>query len=168
MSTPRAADGVSRRAALAGLGLAALAVLLVLPGRALAGSIIQPEPFAATFFVPCAAGGAGEDVAVTATARFFVAIERPPAGGLIVFVHSWAQGSGVGLTTGASYRYVAGSQDNEVFAPDGTTSVTVVTNARVVGRGPGEVFLVHLVSHLTVLADGTVAAAVDDATGECR
>jgi len=65
------------------LGLVALAALLAQSGGARAGSIIQPEPFDFTFFVPCVNGGAGEDVAITGTARFFTAIERPPAGGLI-------------------------------------------------------------------------------------
>jgi hypothetical protein len=155
------------RLRLAALGLVALATLLALPGGARAGSIIQPVPFDETFFVPCVNGGAGEDVEVTGTARFFTAIEHPPAGGLLFFGHSWVQdGSGVGLTTGATYRFVSGQQDNEAYAPSGTSSVTVVTNVRVVGKGEG--FLLHIVSHLTVLPDGTVAASVDDASAECR
>jgi hypothetical protein len=151
----------------AALGLVAVALLLALPGRALAESVVQKEPFNATFFVPCVAGGAGEDVEFTGTAHFFIAIERPPAGGVNFLVHSWVtNGSGVGLTTGATYRFVSGQMDNEANTPSGSSSVTVVTNVRVIGKGEG--FLLHIVSHLTVLADGTVTSSVDEFSAECR
>ena len=128
-------------------------VLPSLPSRSACRVGDQPQPFAATSS-SLRDGGAGEDVAVTGTARFFTGIQRPPHRRSDLLCHSWVQNaSGMGLTTGASYRFVSGSQDNEVSAPNGVKSVTVVTNVRVVGGGKG--CFLHL--GVPVLPDGTVA-----------
>src|SRR5205814_1743223 len=117
--------------------------------------------------VPCANGGAGEDVQLTGMIHDLLHITMDAAGGLHVKSHDNPQGvSGVGLTTGTEYRGTGVTQE-ESNATAGVED-TFVNNFRVVGQGPDNNFLLHENFHVTVNANGDVTASHDNLSVDCK
>ena len=116
--------------------------------------------------VPCANGGAGEDVHITGTIHDLFHITVDAAGGLHVKTHDNPQDvTGVGLTTGASYQGTGVTQQE--FDVTAGEQDTFVDNFRIVGQGPGNNFLVHETFHLTVNANGDVTVVFDNLSVDC-
>ena len=74
--------------------------------------------------------------------------------------------SGTGLTTGDKYHRT-GATNSEFNAKVGEQS-TVVDSFNIIGQGNGNNFLLHVILHITVNANGTVAAEVFDFRVECK
>ena len=120
-------------------------------------------------FVPCASGGSGEIVALSGNIHdlFHVTIN---GNRYKVRVHTQPQGiSGVGLTTGDSYRGTGVTQDTFGGSlVDGQGSSTFVNNFRLVAPGPGNNFTIHEVVHVTINAAGEITATVEQLSVSCR
>jgi hypothetical protein len=124
-------------------------------------------PVDTTDFVPCAAGGAGEEVHLTGEIHDLFHITLDSAGGAHVKVQLSDQGiSGTGLTTGDKYHRT-GATNFEFNAKVGEQT-TVVNNFDIIGQGNGNNFLLHVTLHITVNANGTVTAEVVNTSVECK
>lgn len=148
-----------------------LMVALLAPGSASAAATTftssQDFPIDIVVFVPCANGGAGEELQLTGSLHDVFHTTFTSNGGVIVSVSDNPQEvSGYGLTTGARYQgtgitrfsfsILIGSQD------------TFVNNFRIIGQGTGNNYLVHENLHITVNADGTLTAYYDNFSVECK
>jgi len=124
-------------------------------------------PFDLFVFVPCAAGGVGEDVYLSGTLHVLFRTTFDNVGGFHTTFHFQPQGiSGTGLTTGDKYQATGETQgtDNGKIGFEST----FVNNFKIIGQGPGNNFLVHENFHFTVNANGEVTAFVDNFSIECR
>jgi hypothetical protein len=166
---------MNRRIKLPALILAVTAATILLgfakaaPVKAQADSftVSQTFPIDITVFVPCANGGAGEDVEITGNLHDLFHVTFDGVGGLHVTVHDNPQGiSGFGLTTGDTYRGV-GITEEHFNGTVGSTD-TFVNNFRIIGNGPGNNFSVHENIHVTINANGELTAFVDNFSVTCK
>jgi hypothetical protein len=126
-------------------------------------------PFSLIDFVPCANGGAGEEVLVTGTLHVLTHVTIDARGGLHVKLHVQPQGaSGIGLTTGDTYRGTGVTQEHFNFNASGGFTDTFINNFRLIGQGPGNNLLVHQTIHVTVTPNGDVTSEVENTSVECR
>jgi hypothetical protein len=124
-------------------------------------------PIDLTFFVPCANGGLGELVALSGQLHDVFHLTLDGRGGFHVKTHSNPQGvSGVGLTTGTRYRGTGVTQER--FNVKIGERNTFINNFRIVGRGPGNNFLVHENVHLTINANGVASSFHDHFRASCK
>ena len=155
-----------------------LAMALVLPGL-LRTAPAQAEATTVTtqqkievgvlVFVPCANGGAGEDVALSGNLHVLFHFTEDGSGGLHIQVHENPGGiSGTGLVSGDKYRAVGEIRDAFNVKPPFLAEFSSVGNFRIIGEGPGNNFLVHETLHVTVNANGEVTAEVDILSVECK
>jgi hypothetical protein len=128
---------------------------------------VERIPVDDILFVPCAAGGAGEEVHVTGRAHTVIHTTLDNAGGFHSNVRANLQGvSGTGLTTGDKYQ-ATGAIGMEVNGKVGQEETRVI-NIHIIGQGNGNNFLAHGLFHMTVNADGTVTSFVDNVRVECK
>ena len=124
-------------------------------------------PYDFYVYVPCAAGGAGEDVYLSGTLHILFETTIDSSGGFHTKSHFQPQGiSGIGLTTGDKYQATGGTQDR--FNGKVGSAYTFVNNFKIIGQGAGNNFLVHENYHVTVNANGEVTAYVDNFSVECK
>ena len=124
-------------------------------------------PIEIVVFVPCAAGGAGELVDLSGNLHVLFHFTLDDSGGFHSKFHFQPQGvSGTGLTTGDKYQGTGVTQGQ--FNGKVGFESTFVNNFRIIGHGPGNNFLVHENFHITVNANGTVTAFVDNFSIECK
>jgi hypothetical protein len=150
---------------------ALLITVLLAPTSALAAAetftVSQNFPIDIVVFVPCAAGGAGEDVHLTGYLQDVFHVTFTTSGDFLVLFHDNPQGvSGFGLTTGSLYEGTGITRDN--FGGRVGFEETFVNNFRIIGQGPGNNFLVHENFHITINANGTLTAYVDNFSVECK
>jgi hypothetical protein len=127
--------------------------------------------FAQVAFVPCANNGAGEPVLISGTLHVLIHETISDAGQAQFKFHFQPQGaSGVGLTTGDTYRATGVTQQTTtVDLTDGAPlEFTFINNFRIIGRGRDNNLLVHLTVHITVNANGELTAEVVNTSAECR
>lgn len=128
---------------------------------------VEEIPVDETLFVPCAAGGAGEEVHLIGKLHHLVHFIISSTGGVHFKFQSSDQGiSGTGLTTGDKYQRT-GATNSEFNAKVGEQS-TVVDSFNIIGQGNGNNFLLHVILHITVNANGTMTAEVFDFRVECK
>jgi hypothetical protein len=123
-------------------------------------------PIELLVFIPCANGGAGEEVLLSGNLHdlFHVTIND---NSIHVKVHDQPQGiSGTGQVTGVKYQATGVTQDE--FKTSFGSEETFVNNFRIIGQGPGNNFLVHDNFHITVNANGTVTAFHDNFRADCK
>jgi hypothetical protein len=154
------------------LAMLALAVGLVVVAASVGQAAVTTnvrEPLAVSGFVPCAAGGAGETVALTGFVHRLVTftINGNRISGK---VHSQPQGvSGVGLTTGDKYQGTGVTQEQfSGSLVNGQFQETFINNFRVIGQGPGNNLLIHETVHMTVNANGIFTAFVENINIDCK
>jgi hypothetical protein len=124
-------------------------------------------PFETIVFVPCAAGGVGEEVYLSGTLHFLFRTTFDNRSGFHSKFHAQPQGlGGIGLTTGDKYRGTGVTQDQ--FNGKVGSTYTFVNNFRIIGQGPGNNLLIHETLHVTVNANGEVTVSVDNFRAECR
>ena len=124
-------------------------------------------PFETVVFVPCAAGGAGEEVFLSGSIHLMFLTTIDARGGFHSKFHFQPQGvSGYGLTTGARYQGTGVTQGH--FNGKVGVQDTFVNNFRIIGQGPGNNFMIHQNVHVTINANGEVTALVDNSRVTCR
>jgi hypothetical protein len=124
-------------------------------------------PIDLIFFVPCAAGGAGEEVHVTGQIHELFHVTLDGRGGFHLELHQNARGvRGTGLTTGDKYQ-VTGMFHTSNNGKVGYEE-TLANNLHFIGKGSGSNFLLHQTFHITVNANGAVTAFVDNSRVECK
>ena len=149
--------------------LATLAGAAVARAQATTVTTNERIPFSLIAFVPCANGGAGEEVLVTGTLHVLTHVTIDTQGGLHVKLHFQPQGaSGVGLTTGDIYRATGVTQEHVNFNANTGFTDTFINNFRIIGQGPDNNLLVHQTIHITVTPNGDVTSVVDNTSVECR
>ena len=143
--------------------ITAVLVVLVLPTAAQAATITATTPFQADV---TACNGhtirlSGQLLgAFTATAN--------SAGGFLFANHIQPQGiSGVDLQTGTKYLGTGLTRDLTVFSPSGTTTLSLVNRFHIQATAGADSFDVSQTLHITVLANGTVTAFVDNFSISC-
>jgi hypothetical protein len=148
--------------------LAAISAALAIGVQTAQSEVVLNEsfPIAATVFVPCADGGAGELVVLDGNLHVLLTITEND-NHLSVKSHSQPQGiSGTGLSTGDTYQGTGVTQDHFTIGLGET--FTFVNNFRIIGQGPGNNILVHETFHVTINANGEVTATVDNFSAECK
>src|SRR4029077_13867187 len=123
-----------------------------------------------TVFVPCAASGAGEIVDLTGPLHTLITftINGNNVSGT---AHFQPQGlSGAGETTGDKYQATGVTKDTsfKLSFQNGQAQQTFVNNFRIIGTGPGNNFLVHEVTHITINANGIATVLHDNLSVICR
>jgi hypothetical protein len=123
-----------------------------------------------TVYVPCAAGGAGELVDLTGPLHTLITftINGKNVSGL---AHFQPQGIvGIGETTGDKYQATGVTKDTsfKFSFQNGQAQQTFVNNFRIIGSGPGNNFLVHEETHITINANGTVTVFHDNFSINCK
>ena len=147
--------------------LATLAGAAVARAEATTVTTNEQIPFSLIAFVPCANGGAGEDVLVTGTLHVLSHVTIDAKGGIHVKQHFQPQGAtGVGLTTGDTYHATGVTQEH--FNATGGFTDTFINTFRIIGQGPGNNLLVHQTIHVTVTPNGDVTSEVVNTSVECR
>lgn len=125
------------------------------------------EPFFFSFFVPCAADGAGEDVELSGELHWLFHTTVTPNGQFKAKFHAQPQNvSGFGLTTGDMYHATGVTQDH--FSGSVGETYTFVNNFRIIGQGPGNNFTVHENFHYTVNANGEVTTERTNFRIDCK
>jgi hypothetical protein len=120
-----------------------------------------------TLFIPCAAGGAGEDVHITGTLHDMYHFTLDDTGGYHLVLLTQPMGvTGVGMTTGDVYRGTGGNI--EQFDGNIEELNTLVNNFRIIGPGPDNNFTVHETYHFTINANGEVTAEVANLSADCK
>lgn len=128
----------------------------------------QNFPIALTAFIPCANGGAGEEVTLTGNLHVLFHVTISNSGNVTFKSHFQPQGiTGAGAVTGAKYQGTGVTQDVNTGHAVGRTFM-VINNFRIIGQGPGNNFLVHQNIHATVNANGTITAVLDNFRVACR
>jgi hypothetical protein len=135
------------------------------------GNFISNEKvlFDLVFNIPCANGGAGENVQL---GGYLHILSKITINGNSVHVkdHFQPQGIwGIGEITGDKYQGTGVTQDEfKGSLVNGQFEETDVNNFRLIGHGNGNNFLFHAVLHITVKANGEITSYVDHATFECK
>jgi hypothetical protein len=127
------------------------------------------SPVNFTLFVSCAAGGAGEWVSLAGSLHFLSVVTIDANAGVKVQVHFQPMGvGGTGLTTGDKYRGNGVTRTSFSMTPAGTFLTTFINRFNIIGQGRGNNFVARDTVHMTVLADGTTTATVDNFAAECK
>jgi hypothetical protein len=146
------------------------AMVLLFVGSAPAEVLVNTaEPFEAVFFVPCADGGAGEEVLLTGFLHVLMTETQDAKGNLHFMSHFQPMGIvGTGLTTDDMYRGTGVEKETTKDASPPPSEDTFVSNFRIIGQGPGNNFLLHQLFHVTVNANGEVTVEVDNLSVDCK
>lgn len=122
-----------------------------------------------TVFVPCAAGGVGEVVDLSGPLHTLISFTIN-GNNVSGYFHFQPQGiSGTGETTGANYQATGVTKESfKNSLQNGQANITSVNNFRIIGQGPGNNFLVHETTHVSINADGTVTVSHDNFSIDCK
>ena len=128
-------------------------------------------PLDQTVFVSCANGGAGETVELTGSLHILIVVIMSDSGRVTIKEHFQPQGvTGIGQTTGDTYQATGVTQQTQtVDDNDGMPlEFTFVNNFRIIGHGPGNNYLAHETTHVTLNANGEMTASHSTSSIECR
>lgn len=128
---------------------------------------IHAVPFETTLFVPCANGGAGEEVVLTGFTNFIYQISWSVQGFTLIYHDNVHQVTGIGVSS------------NETFVSSGGTNETVRgswVNSQWIGTmtrkmriiGPNTNFTVNYKYRITVISDGTVIVKSTEQAADCN
>jgi GTPase len=129
-------------------------------------NIIHAVPFETTLFVPCANGGAGEDVALTGFTNFIYATSWTDHGFTLAYHDNVHQVTGVGLTSGETF-VASGGTNGTVLGVwySGQWVGTTIRQMRVIGQNTS--FTITYKYHIIVASDGTVIVNSREQTADC-
>lgn len=129
----------------------------------------QKLPFNSTIAVPCANGGAGENVDLTGDIHILIHTTLN-GNNFTTKYHFQPQGvSGIGETTGDKYQASGVSQEEiKGSFKNGKYIDTYINNFKLVAPGKGNNYLVHVNVHITVNANGETTANVDNLNVDCK
>jgi len=152
-----------------GITLLTLSFAAVAFSQAVAITTNDFIPFSQLVFVPCANGGAGEDVLVEGILHIqqHITINNNRA---TVKTHAQPQGAdGVGQTTGDFYQGVGVTQEQDsIPILNGAFEFTFVNNFRLIGQKTDNNSQVHQNIHVTIDANGNVTTDIDNTTVDCN
>jgi hypothetical protein len=148
---------------MAGAGIAVALLALAAPSAAAAdGATVTRSPITASAFVPCALGGAGEQVLVQGTVHTVLVTNTDAAGGThFVLRSNYDSLAGSGQTSGTRYHAVGteGSSSHNFDPFTGPPyNFTDTEHIRFVGAGPDNDFTVTFLNHVTVNANDELTA----------
>ena len=130
--------------------------------------IMQTEmPLDTVVSNPCALNGQGELVTLSGEVHAVFIVTSDAHGGRHISTHFTNRGvSGVGLTTGDKYH---GTGDNRFSSSSraAMSEFTFVNNFHVISTGAGRNLPLHETVHVTINANGEVAASVMDISVKC-
>jgi hypothetical protein len=138
-----------------------------------ASSFTDPNDFfpqSFSIFVPCAAGGLGEDVLLTGRLHQVFHVTVSNTDNVVRTVHNNARLSGIGATTGDLYHSTVTDKFQTLFHffhREGQVFTEVFT-IRMIGQGSGTNFVIRQLIHVTVNANGSVSAVVDKLSIACK
>ena len=124
-------------------------------------------PYDQILFVPCAAGGSGEEVALAGSLKIVEQIVYNNHGFTLNY-HVIAQGiTGVGLFTGEKFQSSWGinSTITGEFGEDGRYSRVFTQQLKIVGQNT--VFKVTYKTKITVTPDGKITTSIQDENIDC-
>jgi hypothetical protein len=156
----------------AGFLITVVLLLMVIVTPWAKGETVSTEiyPVNESVWIPCANGGSGEDVLLIGQLR--VQISAATNDNHEHFkIRSQPLGLyGLGLVTGDVYHAVGVTQTEYScqIPPGQQFQETYVNNYRIIGRGPGNNFMVHEVFHVTHDASGEIAVVFDNTSSECK
>ncbi|HEY7112152.1 MAG TPA: hypothetical protein VIA45_04405 [Thermoanaerobaculia bacterium] len=119
--------------------------------------------------IPCANGGAGEEVLLTGNLHVlttFVINKNVIQG----HFHDQPEGvSGFGSVSGDHYKATGVSQGEfKSSLHNGEAIVSFINNFRIIGQGPGNNYIVHQNVHLIISANGDLTTVVDGVEADCK
>jgi len=124
-------------------------------------------PFETTLFVPCANGGAGEEVVLTGTVNFVQQISWTDRGFTMNY-HENTQGlKGTGLSSGERFT-ASGGTNGTVMGSWVNSQWTGTTIRQLRVSGPRSHFFMNYKYHITVISDGSVKVNSREETAECK
>jgi hypothetical protein len=148
--------------------IATVAMLLAAPVAQSAVRFNESIPISLDVFVPCAANGAGELVALNGNLHVLLTftINNNNVSGIS---HDQPQGlTGTGLTTGDKYQGTGVTESHfKVPFNASANTFTFVNNFRIIGQGPGNNLLIHEDFHVTINANGMITASFDHVSAQC-
>lgn len=115
--------------------------------------------------VPCANGGAGEDVLLSGTIHQVFHITSNANGFHLTTHQNPGDVTGTGQTTGDTY-HGAGSSTYHLNVEAGQT-VNSTNNFQLIGEGSASNLTLHVETHLTINANGEVTVSRSDSRIEC-
>jgi hypothetical protein len=129
----------------------------------------QKLPFDDSVFIPCANGGAGEEVYLSGTLHATYTITINGNNVRVKYHYQPQEVKGIGAVTGDQYNATGVTQDeiNGSFF-NGRYEETSINNFRIIGQGNGNNYLVHETVHVTVNANGVVTVALDKLAIDCK
>jgi hypothetical protein len=126
-------------------------------------------PFDLEVFVPCAAGGAGEDVELSGFRHVLLRSTVSKSGSIEEKLHVQLEGlSGVGSATGDKYQGTGVTQYEITLHNPLPITETFTSDLHIIGQGPGNNFRLHETFHFTINANGEVTASVDHVRVDCK
>jgi hypothetical protein len=152
----------------------AIATLLVigLPTAASARVVTRATfPIEGGEFVPCALGGAGEDILLSGERRLIAGVTTDAHGVDHGFLHAGGGAAhGIGLTSGDRYvsSFVSHSVHRFTYDPEGQSVYVETLHLLVVGQGPNNNFHWQLRFHVVTDANGIVRVYMYDSEIFCR
>jgi hypothetical protein len=124
-------------------------------------------PFESTLFVPCANGGAGEDVALTGKTNFIYQMSWNEHGFSLVYHDNSYGVTGVGLSSGETFTASGGTQETVMGSWVNNQWIgTLIRQLRIIGQGSS--FIVNYKYRITVTPDGNVTVNIREETIDCR
>ena len=130
-------------------------------------NIIHAVPFEDSRYIPCANGGAGEDVILTGFTNFIYQTSWTDQGFTLVYHDNAHQVTGTGLSSGESF--VGSGSINGVIRGSWVDSQwigTTIGQLRITGQNTS--FTITYKYHITVTRDGTVTVQSEAETADCN
>jgi len=128
---------------------------------------IHAVPFETTLFVPCANGGAGEDVVLTGFTNFIYQMSWTDQGFTLIYHDNVHQVTGIGVSSNESF--IASGGTNGIVRASWVNSQWIGTTTRqmrVIGQNTS--FTVTYKYHITVISDGTVIVNSIEQATDCN
>ena len=137
--------------------------------QAYAVEVNQKIPYSQLIPVLCT----GESVLFTGTQHIVIDYNIKKSGRLEFIYHSNLMGiSGVGVTSGEKYQIAEVNKENRgMNTTDGYPAVfTIVHNLNILGLRLGNVYMVRMLFHCTLNANGEITTEIDNFTveGDCK
>ena len=152
------------KAAVVGLTTFGLAAALATQASS-AVVVNSKDPISFGAFVPCVP----EVILGDGFLHTLITEEFDASGGGHFKVHYQPQGlKAIGQSTGNRYNAVGVTQEHTNFHNSGAFEDTFVNNFRMIGQGKAANYQVHQTFHVTVNANGTVTAVVDNTNVTCE
>ena len=122
-----------------------------------------------SIFIPCANGGTGENVQLSGSLHQLYTVTMNGNNISLVTLSNPQGISGAGDITGDKYQATGITEDRFTGSlQNGKFEETFTNNFRIIGKGPGNNFLVHETYHVTVNASGVVTTFIDNITAACK